>query len=83
MSGQEISPNEALEQIIDKEIIGFGEEFRRRSIKQIGSFGMLSRAIAGTYKKSILCGLPGSPKATEMGISLILSIAGHVKHLIK
>ncbi len=69
---------EAIKSVIDKEILGFGEEFRRLSIQKIGSYGMLSRAIAGTLNKSLVIGLPGSPDATQTGVRLACSILGHV-----
>ena len=74
---------EAIQGVIEKEIFGFGEEFRRKSVEEIGAFGMLSRAIAGTYKHSLVIGIPGSPNATELGINLLLSFAGHALNLLK
>ncbi len=69
---------EAISALIEKEIFGFGEEFRRLSIKKIGNFGMLSRAIAGTINKSLVAGIPGSPDATQTGVRLLGAILGHV-----
>ncbi len=74
---------EAIESVIEKQIYGFGEEFRRLSIQKIGPYGMLSRAIAGTYRNSMVVGVPGSPNATRTGVSLALSILGHVIQLLK
>jgi molybdopterin adenylyltransferase len=75
---------EALLSIIEKQIYGYGEEFRRQSIEKIGGFGMMSRAIAGTFKQSLVVALPGSPNATEMGLKLLEPIIGHTKQqLIK
>ena len=82
LGGTGLSPRDVttdvLTTIFDKQLDGFGEEFRRQSIKQIGPFGMMSRAIAGTFKSSFVVGLPGSPKATSLGLSLIGPIIGHV-----
>lgn len=68
---------DAIEQVIDKTIYGFGEEFRRHSIEEIGPFGMISRAIAGVYKRALIVGIPGSPNAAETGLKILLPIVGH------
>jgi molybdenum cofactor biosynthesis protein B len=62
---------------------GFGELFRYKSIEQIGSAVILTRAAAGTVGgKAIFC-LPGSPGAVELALSdIIIPEAGHViKHI--
>ena len=73
---------EAISVKFAKEIIGFGEEFRRQSIAQIGGKGMLSRASCGIIGKSLVVGLPGSPKAVELGLNILLSFLGHALKLI-
>lgn len=74
---------EALEPIFEKQMPGFGELFRYKSIEQIGSAVILTRAAAGTVgDKAVFC-LPGSPGAVELALSdIILPEAGHIiKHI--
>ena len=81
--GTGLSPNdvtiETVSPLYQKEIIGFGEIFRKVSFDRIGSAAMLSRASAGLAKgKAIFC-LPGSPDAVETAMKeLILPELGHI-----
>jgi len=74
---------EAVQSIIKKEIQGFGEEFRRRSYKQIGGKGLLSRAIAGITNKSVIVALPGSLNAAVTGIELLSEMIAHTLQLLR
>lgn len=74
---------ESLTPMFEKLMPGFGELFRYKSIEQIGSAVILTRAAAGIAgNKAIFC-LPGSPGAVELALSeIILPEAGHiVKHI--
>ena len=70
---------EAVSDLFEKEITGFGELFRYLSFKEIGAAAMLSRAAGGICRgKAIFC-LPGSTKGVELALrELILPEAGHV-----
>ena len=73
---------ESIAPMLDKEMPGFGELFRHKSIQQIGTSVILTRAIAGVIKnKAIFC-LPGSPNAVRLALDeIIIPEAGHiVKH---
>jgi molybdenum cofactor synthesis domain len=74
---------EALVPLFEKEMPGFGELFRYKSIEQIGSSVILTRAAAGIVKGKVLFCIPGSPAAVELALSeIILPEAGHVvKHV--
>ena len=74
---------DAIKEIIKKELPGFGEEFRRKSFEQVGSKAMMSRVIAGVKNESLVIGLPGSPKAVELGVKLIEDIIFHVMELLR
>lgn len=64
--------------LVDREMLGFGEAFRRRSWEQVGPRSMLSNATAGTLGAKLVFALPGSPKALELAVrELIVPIAGH------
>ena len=73
---------EAVKPLLDKELRGFGEIFRRLSYDRIGSAAILSRAIAGVSGgKAVFC-IPGSPHAVSLALEkLILPEVGHIiKH---
>lgn len=70
---------DVLMEIIEKEIPGFGEAFRRLSFHEIGSASILSRALAGISKEEIYFALPGSTSAVELAMEkLILPEIGHM-----
>jgi molybdenum cofactor biosynthesis protein B len=70
---------ETLRPLFDKEVRGFGEEFRRRSVEEIGTAAILSRATAGVVGDSVVFVLPGSAGAVETGTELAL---GEVRHML-
>ena len=73
---------EAVAPYIEKEMPGFGELFRLKSIDQIGNAMMLSRAIAGVARGKVLFCLPGSPNAVKLALELMMPEIGHIiKHV--
>jgi molybdenum cofactor biosynthesis protein B len=62
VTGRDVTP-EALQQVSEKEIPGFGELFRWISFQKIGTSTIQSRATAGVAKGTYLFALPGSPGA--------------------
>lgn len=70
---------EAVSPLLDKRIEGFGEFFRMKSIQQIGTASMLSRAVAGIIGgKAVFC-IPGStPAVTLATTELILPEIAHI-----
>ena len=74
---------EALAQILEKTLPGFGELFRYLSYQEIGSRAIASRAIAGVYHQTLIFSLPGSTKAVKLGMEkLILQELSHLVKLI-
>jgi molybdenum cofactor biosynthesis protein B len=73
---------EAVEPLFEKTLPGFGEIFRWRSLGEVGTRAMLTRAAAGIYhRKPVFC-LPGSPNAARLGMELILEEISHIlKHV--
>ena len=59
LTGRDITP-EALEEIADKNIPGFGEVFRTISIKTVGTSAIQSRACAVLSNGKYIFALPGS-----------------------
>jgi molybdopterin adenylyltransferase len=62
VTGRDVTP-EALQQVSEKEIPGFGELFRWISFQKIGTSTIQSRAAAGVARGTYLFALPGSPGA--------------------
>ena len=75
---------EAIAQLFEKRLDGFGELFRMLSYPQIGAAAMLSRACAGTVRKTMVFSLPGSEKAVRLAMEkLILPEIGHIVRELK
>lgn len=71
---------ETVQQLIEKEIVGFGEIFRMLSYQEdIGSAAILSRAIAGVALETPIFSTPGSTGAVKLAMKkLILPELTHV-----
>ncbi|MEW8627881.1 MAG: molybdenum cofactor biosynthesis protein B [Candidatus Thiodiazotropha sp.] len=72
LTGRDGTP-EAVEPLLDKTIIGFGEMFRSLSYEIIGTSTMQSRAIAGVANGTFVFCLPGSTGACKDGWSKLIS----------
>ncbi len=72
---------DAIAQILEKTLPGFGEIFRWLSFQEIGSRAIASRAIAGTYKNKLIFSLPGSSNAVRLGMTQL--ILPEIAHLTK
>jgi molybdenum cofactor biosynthesis protein B len=70
---------EAVLPLLEKRIDGFGELFRMKSLQEIGTASMLSRAVAGVIRgKAIFC-IPGSTPAVTLATKeLILTEIAHI-----
>ncbi len=71
VTGRDTTP-EALKQVMEKEIEGFGELFRWLSYQKIGTSTIQSRALGGVAGGTYLFALPGSPSACRDGWQDIL-----------
>jgi len=70
---------EAVDQLFEKRLDGFGELFRMLSFEDIGPAAMLSRATAGTVGRAVVFILPGSEAAVRLAMSrLIVPELGHI-----
>lgn len=73
------STYEALSELIDKRLDGFGELFRMLSYHDIGPAAMLSRATAGVARGKVIVSLPGSEAAVRLAMSkLLIPELGHL-----
>jgi molybdenum cofactor biosynthesis protein B len=75
---------EAVRDLLDKEMPGFGEIFRYLSFAEdIGPAAILSRAIAGVYNDTAIFSVPGSSGAVRLAMErLIIPELRHVKREI-
>jgi molybdenum cofactor biosynthesis protein B len=71
VTGRDVTP-EAIEQVQDKAIPGFGELFRWLSFKSIGTSTIQSRACACVARGTYIFALPGSTGAVKDGWDEIL-----------
>ncbi len=75
---------EAITDVLEKRLDGFGELFRMLSFHEIGPAAMLSRAIAGTLGQTAIFAMPGSTAAVALAMQrLILPRLGHIVALLK
>jgi molybdenum cofactor biosynthesis protein B len=73
------STYEAIVELLEKRLDGFGELFRALSYQEIGSAAMLSRATAGIARGTVIFLLPGAENAVRLAMTkLILPELGHV-----
>ena len=65
--------------LFEKELPGFGEQFRRLSYDEVGVPGLMSRATAGVVGKKLIFCLPGSRGAMKTALNeIILPGIGHM-----
>ncbi len=78
---RDVTP-EATRAVIEKELPGFAETMRRESFK-ITPHALISRAICGVRRQSIVVNLPGSPKAATECLSFVLASLPHALKKVK
>jgi molybdenum cofactor biosynthesis protein B len=75
---RDVTP-ETIEPLLERVVPGFGELFRMLSYEDIGSAALLSRALAGLAKGSVVFAIPGSRGAIRLALEkLILPELGHL-----
>lgn len=78
---RDVTP-EATRAVIDRELPGVAEAMRAESLKKT-PHAMISRAIAGIRKQTLIVNLPGSPKAVRENLAVILPALPHAIDKIK
>ncbi len=63
---------DALENLLEKTLPGFGEVFRFLSYQEIGSRAIASRAVAGVYQKKLIFSIPGSTAAVKLAVQQLI-----------
>lgn len=72
---------EALAELLQKRLEGFGELFRMLSYQEIGSAAMLTRACAGIAGQKVVFVLPGSENAVRLAMTRL--ILPELSHLLR
>ena len=80
-AARDVTP-EATFSVIDKYAPGFAEVMRQRSL-EITQHAMLSRAVSGIRKNSLIINLPGSPKSVKENLSFIEKAIPHAIELLR
>lgn len=78
---RDVTP-EATRDVLDKEAPGLAEAMRAESLKKTGT-AMLSRAVAGIRKATLIVNLPGSPKAARENLEVVLPALAHAVELMR
>ena len=80
-SPRDVTP-EATRAVIDRPAPGLAEAMRAASL-QITPHAMLSRAIAGIRRQTLIVNLPGSPKGAVENLGVILPVLPHAVLMIR
>lgn len=75
LSPRDVTP-QATTAILDYQIPGMAEAMRRVSMEKT-PHGMLSRAVVGVRKRSLIINLPGSPKGVRENFTVVLPALPH------
>jgi molybdopterin adenylyltransferase len=78
---RDVTP-EATRAVIEKDLPGFAEVMRMESYR-ITPFALISRAVCGIRRQSIIVNLPGSPKAATECLSFVLASLPHALEKVK
>jgi len=78
---RDVTP-EATRMVIEKDLPGFAERMRMESYR-VTPFALISRAVCGIRRQSIIVNLPGSPKAAAECLSFIEAALPHALEKVK
>ena len=81
LARRDVTP-EATLQVIDRNVPGFAEAMRARSLEKT-PMAVLSRAVSGMRGQCLIINLPGSPKAVKECLEVVLPAVPHAVEIIK
>jgi len=81
LSVRDVTP-EATRGVLEREIPGIAEWMRIKGMEQT-KFAIVSRALAGQRKQSLIINLPGSPKGALFSLQAIEHLVPHLVDLMK
>ncbi|WDL98720.1 MogA/MoaB family molybdenum cofactor biosynthesis protein [Alicyclobacillus sp. ALC3] len=77
---RDVTPD-ATRDVIDREVPGMAEAMRMESLKKT-PFAMTSRQVVGTRGQTLIVNLPGSPKAVDECLDVIIRVIPHTLDLL-
>ena len=80
LAPRDVTPD-ATSEVIEKEVPGLSEEMRRVS-REKTPHALLSRAIAGVRRETLIVNLPGSPKGASENLFAIIDAIPHALKLL-
>jgi molybdopterin adenylyltransferase len=78
---RDVTPEATLD-VIERRADGLVEAMRSRSLA-ITPFAMISRAVAGIARRTLIVNLPGSPKAVSECLEMILPVLPHALKVMR
>lgn len=81
LTKRDVTP-EATLAIIDREVPGIAEAMRIRTM-DITPFAALSRSVAGVRQDTLIINMPGSPKAVQECLEVLMPVIPHALGLLK
>ncbi|RLB41539.1 MAG: molybdenum cofactor biosynthesis protein [Deltaproteobacteria bacterium] len=75
LTPRDVTPQATLS-VIDYEVPGMAEAMRAESLKKT-PYAMISRAVAGVRKQSLIINVPGSPRAAVENLSVVIPALEH------
>lgn len=78
---RDVTP-EATKKAVEKEIPGMAEAMRLNTF-QFAPSSLISRAVVGVRRQSIIINLPGSPKACQECLEVILNTLSHALEMVQ
>lgn len=75
VSPRDVTPDATL-RVVDRVIPGFGEEMRRKSLEKT-HHAMISRAVAGIRRRTLIINLPGSPRGAVENLESVWPAVPH------
>lgn len=78
---RDVTP-EATKAVIERELPGMSEAMRAESLKKTPN-AMISRAVCGIRKNTLIINLPGSPKAVKENLAVVMPALIHTIEKIK
>ena len=77
---RDVTP-EATRRVLDREIPGLAELMRWKGLEQT-KFSIMSRAVAGARKRTLIVNLPGSPDGAVFSLQTIETVIPHTVELL-
>jgi len=81
LSPSDVTPEATLD-VIDRRVPGIEEVMRRIGFEKT-PHALLSRAVSGIYKKTLIVNLPGSPNGVRENLDVILDVIPHCIKVLK